>query len=52
MKITEVKPVICQGGIRWTKIKTDKGIIGWETQLEWVGEITCFSVKELSKINN
>ena len=39
MKITEVKYVICQGGIRnWSliKISTDKGIVGW-------GDATAFN---------
>lgn len=39
MKISEVKPVVCQGGIRnWTfvKVSTDEGIIGWGDATEWV----------------
>jgi galactonate dehydratase len=39
MKITEVKPIICQGGIRnWTlvKVSTDEGIVGWGDATEWV----------------
>jgi galactonate dehydratase len=39
MKITEIKPILCQGGIKtWTfvKITTDEGIIGWGDATEWV----------------
>jgi len=38
VKITEVKPILCQGGIKnWTfcKITTDEGIIGWGDGTEW-----------------
>lgn len=36
MKISEVKPIMCQGGIRtWTfvKVSTDTGIIGWGVEI-------------------
>jgi galactonate dehydratase len=39
MKITEVKALPCQGGMRtWTfvKVTTDEGIIGWGDASEWV----------------
>jgi len=39
MKITEVKPVLCQGAFRtWTfvKVTTDEGITGWGDATEWV----------------
>jgi len=39
MKITSVKPLVCQGGIRnWTlvKVTTDEGITGWGDATEWV----------------
>ena len=39
MKITEVKPILCQGGKKtWTfvKITTDQGIIGWGDATEYV----------------
>jgi galactonate dehydratase len=39
MKITEVQPIVCQGGIRnWTfvKISTDEGITGWGDATEWI----------------
>jgi len=39
MKITEVKPILCQGGIKtWTfvKVSTDEGITGWGDATEWV----------------
>ncbi len=39
MKITEIKPILCQGGIRtWTfvKVSTDEGIIGWGDASEWL----------------
>jgi galactonate dehydratase len=39
MKITEVRPFICQGGNKnWTfvKVSTDAGIVGWGDATEWV----------------
>jgi galactonate dehydratase len=39
VKITEVKPILCQGGIRtWTfvKVSTDEGIVGWGDASEWL----------------
>ena len=39
MKITDVKPILCQGGIKtWTfvKVSTDEGITGWGDASEWV----------------
>ena len=39
MKITRVKPVLCDGGMRtWTfvKVSTDEGITGWGDATEWV----------------
>lgn len=38
VKITEVKPILCQGGMKnWTfcKITTDEGIVGWGDATEW-----------------
>jgi L-alanine-DL-glutamate epimerase-like enolase superfamily enzyme len=38
LKITEVKPILCQGGVKnWTfcKITTDDGIVGWGDGTEW-----------------
>jgi galactonate dehydratase len=38
MKITEIKPIICHGGIKnWTfvKVSTDEGITGWGDASEW-----------------
>lgn len=39
MKITEIEPILCQGGIKtWTfvKVSTDEGIVGWGDASEWV----------------
>jgi len=39
MKITEVTPIVCQGGTKnWTfvKVSTDEGITGWGDATEWV----------------
>jgi galactonate dehydratase len=39
VKVTEVKTLVCQGGVRnWTfvKISTDEGITGWGDATEWV----------------
>jgi galactonate dehydratase len=39
MKITELKPVFCQGGYRtWTfvKVTTDEGVIGWGDATEYL----------------
>jgi len=49
MKITSVKPVICQGGIRnftLVKITTDAGIVGWGEGSEWVRVLSCAKVIE------
>ena len=38
MKITEVTPILCQGGMRtWTfvRVRTDGGVTGWGDATEW-----------------
>ena len=52
MKITEIRPVLCQGGIKtWTfvKVSTDEGITGWGDASEWVrAKGHCAAIEELS----